>query len=196
MDFNDVQCAVRSLRRPINQMMEGLFACGPEFWQLQPDGYFGPGEEMIHIAQVATFTRYFAAQQLDFSANRNLRPFVMPPELAACIDDPARLDDANLRGARSRLESLGTFDDFRTYVLTRCQAAHTWVEQLPQHLAARELTHPLVDIRCRAAIMLHRQLVYHTVYHLGQAITLFKVHGHIEHAPHLEMWGLPAKQAA
>ncbi|MBI2984024.1 MAG: hypothetical protein HYY50_00105 [Candidatus Kerfeldbacteria bacterium] len=148
-------------------------------WRDQPEGRFGPGEQVVHMSQSELF-----ALQLILPAGGIGPGFVLQPPFTRIVEIPdlaerhRALSQLNLEGARRGLTRFNSLAELQQWWQRKRDEAVQALEQIPdvERIWWTEIQHPLVPTLRRPLIVMTAILfTAHPWYHAGQTAIEMKV---------------------
>ncbi len=155
----------------------------PELLRLQPSGYFGPAELVVHVGQSAQFATRFIPPQVGMGAPYELRP---PFTEIVAIRDPVErrraLSALNLQGARRATSELfSTPEDLCRWWTGQARRVFDALSIIPGSVPVEQwqtvVSHPLVELRAPLLRMCEIMFIRHFWYHFGQLTQQLKCAG-------------------
>jgi hypothetical protein len=149
---------------------------------LQPEGWFGPGEIIVHLMQSEGFAHGFIQSELrseSIDMHNSLKEVL---KAGAPNSQHARLSIINLKGARAQCaamsKTMSASDIIQKWVDARAKIFGTLVEIEAPTMKHTTLDHPLVGLPRRELVWVcYHLFVAHSTYYVGELNMLMKTLG-------------------
>ena len=161
----------------VDQALAALERIPGSFWRTQPDTFFGPGEQLVHVCQSAGFAARFISTQAAGQEFPLMEPF------ASAAMNRSRLAKLNLEGARGQFNEICVdIDTFRVWVHASLQRTREKIAAIPEEQYGVQVSHPLVVMKGIAHSVLIRLILINGGHHIGQFNQLVKAAGYVHEA--------------